>query len=62
MNLRYWPMDGSLRLTQDKENTVYVNGNFVLYRAANDKPLIVTAKFSIFPAKIVAIFIYDIFT
>ena len=55
-------MDGSLRLTQDKENTVYVNGNFVLYRAANDKPLIATAKFSIFPAKIVAIFIYDIFT
>ena len=41
---------------------MYRNGYFVLYRAANDKPFIATAKFSIFPAKIVAFFIYDILT
>jgi len=55
-------MDDSLRLTHDKEDTVYKNGYFVLYRAANDKPYIATAKFSIFPAKIVAFFIHDILT
>ena len=60
MNLRYWPMDESLRLTHDKEDAVYRNGYVVLYRAANDKPLIATSKFSILPAKIVAFFIDDI--
>ena len=53
-------MNESLRLTHDKEDAVYRNGYVVLYRAANDKPLIVTSKFSIFPAKIVAFFRHDI--
>jgi len=55
-------MDDSLRLTHDKEDTVYRNGYFVLYRAANDRPFIANAKFSIFPSKIVAVFIHDILT
>ena len=32
-------MDDSLRLTHDKEDTVYRNGYVVLYRVANDKRL-----------------------
>ena len=53
-------MNESLRLTYDKEDAVYRNGYVVLYRAANDKPLIATSKFSMFPAKIVAFFRHDI--
>ena len=53
-------MNESLRLTHDKEDTVYRNGYVVLYRAANEKPLIATSKFFIFPAKSVAFFIHDI--